>query len=89
MGFQDINYSDSDPDYKDVYTNADKLLQMWKKGQNLINAFGNIWKNQYLQSLRERFTSQMKSPRVQAHHSPSVGDVVIVKDDLPRGQWNN
>ncbi len=30
---------------------------------------------------------KMKSPRVLSHSVPCVGDVVLIKDDILRGQW--
>ena len=29
----------------------------------------------------------LKGPTKQAHNSPQVGDVVLIKEDLPRGRW--
>ena len=38
-------------------------------------------------SLRERQETKMKGPRVQSPYTANVGDVVLIKDDLPRGSW--
>ncbi len=38
-------------------------------------------------SLRERTESKIRAHRVQSHVSPSVGDVVLIKDNVPRGRW--
>ena len=29
----------------------------------------------------------MKESRIKSNFSPSIGDVVLIKDDLPRGKW--
>ena len=37
--------------------------------------------------MRERQQIKLKQPRVQSHFTANIGDVVLVKDDLPRGSW--
>ena len=49
--------------------------------------FWKIWRDEYLLSLRERTQSTLKFRRIQSHFSPSVDDVVLIKDDIPRGCW--
>lgn len=66
---------------------VDRLLKTWKKGQKLLNAFWKIWRDEYLLSLRERTKTSLKVGKSQSHYSPSVGDVVLVKEDIPRGCW--
>ena len=58
-----------------------------EKGQKFLNLFWKIWRDDYLLSLRERTQPQIKCGRIQSTVSPSVGDVVLVKGDLPRGCW--
>ena len=38
-------------------------------------------------SLRERKQTKLKGPRVQSPYTANVGDVVLIKDELPRGSW--
>ena len=76
-----------DVDYKPYISTAERLLQTWKRGQNLLNMFWKIWRNDYLLSLRERSQQKLKSRRIQSHFSPNIGDVVLVKDDLPLDCW--
>ena len=45
------------------------------------------WKNEYLLSLRERTQLFMKSPRSTSATIPEVGNVVLIKENLPRGRW--
>ena len=46
-----------------------------------------MWRDEYLLSLRERMQSTLKSGRIKSQSAPSVGDVVLIKDDLPHGCW--
>ena len=48
-----------------------------------MNQFWCCWKNDYLLSLRENGTK--KSNHRVSH--PKVGEVVLIKDSLPQGQW--
>ena len=65
---------------------SQQLLDTWKQGQKRLNQFWSCWKNDYLLSLRERGTK--KSPNYEVSH-PRVGEVVLIKDNLPRvnGKW--
>ena len=38
-------------------------------------------------SLREKSTLKLKSPRIEANEAPQIGDIVQLKEDLPRGSW--
>ncbi|XP_078334132.1 uncharacterized protein LOC144625796 [Crassostrea virginica] len=76
-----------DPEYLPNISNAEILLQTWKKGQKHLDAFWKAWRNDYLLSLRERMAYKLKEGRIQHNKEPQVGDVVLVKDDLPRGSW--
>ena len=58
-----------------------------KKGQKLLNTFWKVWRDEYLLSLRERMQSTLKSGRIKSQSAPCVGNVVLIKDDLPRGCW--
>ncbi|XP_045178199.2 uncharacterized protein LOC123538297 [Mercenaria mercenaria] len=86
-GIPELDYDTKDPVFKPYESTAEKLLQIWKKGEQLLNRFWVLWRDEYLLSLRERSQNKIKSSRIQSHETPSVGDVVIVKDNLPRGQW--
>ena len=52
-----------------------------------METFWKIWKNDYLLSLRERSQRTLRSPRIESDNIPKIGDVVQLKDDLPRGSW--
>ena len=86
-GIPELQKDSDDPEYKPYESSVDKLLKLWKKGQKMLDTFWQIWRNEYSLSLRERTQSKIKSHRVQSNAFPSVGDVVLIKDNLPRGQW--
>ena len=78
---------EKDLEYQPTVTisNADKLLNVWKRGQQKLKQFWQLWKNDYLLNLRERVQMYLKGPKKQAHNIPQVGDVVLIKENLPRG----
>lgn len=78
---------DEDPNYTLCDTSAEKLLKIWKKGQKLLNSFWKLWRDEYLLSLRERMQTQLKMGRIQSSSDPTVGDIVVIKDDTSRGSW--
>ena len=68
-------------------SSAKQLLQIWKRGQKHLNQFWKLWRSEYLLSLRERPQMGLKCPHSTAAATPRVGDVVLIKEDLPRGRW--
>ena len=76
-----------DTDYNPNETSAERLLVTWKRGLKHLDTFWEIWKNDYLLSLRERSQIKLKESRVKSPYKASVGDVVLIKDNLPRGTW--
>ncbi|XP_045210562.2 uncharacterized protein LOC123561965 [Mercenaria mercenaria] len=77
----------SDHEYKPFESCADRLVNLWLKGQKLLNAFWRIWQEEYLLGLRERAQVKLKSKKIVSAMEPSVGDIVIIKDELPRSCW--
>ena len=78
----------NDPDYQnEELTTAHKLLETWKKGNKYLEQFWKVWKDGYLLNLRERNQLFWKHPRIQAKKCPKIGDIVQIKDLLPRGTW--
>ena len=78
----------SDANYKpNKLSSKESLLNTWKKGQNLLEAFWKVWRNDYLLSLRERSQIKLKAARIESHKCPNIGDIVQVKDNIPRGAW--
>ena len=76
-----------DPTYNDNPSTKEILLNTWMKGQNDLETFWKVWKDDYLLNLRERSQIKLKSGRVVANEVPRVGNIVQVKEDLPRGSW--
>ena len=68
-------------------SSADILLKTWKKGQRTVEQFWKYWRNYYLKSLRERTQLQHKKRRIGVNRKPSVGEVVTIKEEIPRGSW--
>ena len=58
---------------------------MWKWGLKHIDSFWKIWREDNSLSLRERSQWNLKGPRTQSPFTANVGDVILIKDDLPRG----
>ena len=76
-----------DPDYQQDPSSKEILLNTWKKGQNMLESFWRSWRNDYLLNLRERTQTKLKSHRIQSNESPKVGNIVQIKEDIPRGSW--
>lgn len=81
---------DKDPDYvpaSDCSPDYQKLLKSWKKGHKHLESFWKMWREGYLLSLRERYQTGLKHPRGESQLTPKLGDVVLIKEKLPRGTW--
>ena len=76
-----------DPNYNPCETFAEKLLAIWKKGQKVLNLFLKLWRDEYLLSLRERLQTHLKMRRIQSPSEPTIGDIVLIKDETSRGCW--
>jgi len=86
VGIPETN-TEMDTDYNPYESSAQRLLDTWKKGQTILNSFWRLWRDGYLLSLRERTQVKLKTGRIQSQYTPNIGDVVLVKDDVPRGSW--
>jgi hypothetical protein len=87
IGVPEPNWDGKDPDYDKKGASSVELLKIWKKGQKLLNEFWRIWREDYLVSLRERLQVNLKAGRIVSPIVPQVGDIVLIKDNLPRGSW--
>ncbi|XP_045201835.2 uncharacterized protein LOC123555228 [Mercenaria mercenaria] len=87
IGIPESEKDDKDTDFRTKESTKDRLLEIWKKGQKVLNMFWTIWRNDYLLSLRERTQTRLKTGRSHFENHPQEGDIVLVKDDLPRGSW--
>ena len=61
-------------------------MQTWKREQNRLNQFWILWRNEYLLSLREKSQVPLKGSK-NIPTPPKIGDVVLVKENLPHGHW--
>jgi len=77
-GIPEVQSDENDPTYSPV-------LNMWKKGQELLDSFWNSWRHDYLTCLRERTQTRLKSSRIQSHLTCNMCDIVLIKDKVPRG----
>ena len=78
---------DTEVDYCPKNDSVTTLLDSWKKGQKQLDTFWNLWRSDYLTSLRER-APYHKLSKGQIHTHPGVGQVVLIKEDnMPRGVW--
>lgn len=77
----DVTYSVSKP------LPTERLLQIWLTGQKLLQQFWKIWRAEYITALREKHTRHIKQTRVKQNYIPQLNDVVLLEENLPRGQW--
>ncbi|CAC5379120.1 unnamed protein product [Mytilus coruscus] len=84
-GIPDVDYDLKDPSYKTCETSSEKLKKLWRKGQNILNSFWKTWREEYL--LKKEKQIDLKCGKIKSTISPSIGSVVIIKEDLPRGMW--
>ncbi|XP_052809626.1 uncharacterized protein LOC128238092 [Mya arenaria] len=86
-GIPEISVESDDTDYSPYDSSCERLLNIWKKGQKLLDDFWRIWRDEYQCSLRERTQTFLKAGRVVSHNVPRIGDTVLIKDNTPRGSW--
>ena len=86
-GLPHLNTEDNDPEYTDKTTSTDKLLSSWRKGLSHIDQFWKIWSDEHLLSLQECYQQNHRSPRVKSSIQPMVGEVLLLKENAPRGTW--
>ena len=77
---------DTEVDYSPTEDSMMALLNNWKKGQKLLNMFWDMWRKEYLASLRDR-SLYHKSVKGQVHYAPGLGQVLIKDESIARGMW--
>ena len=90
LGLPDITVKSDDPDFVPPGTRinmASVLLDAWRRGQNIVNNFWKLWREDYLTALREKQTSDLRKMKPTTSQQPHIGDVVQVYDETFRGSW--
>ncbi|KAL3068195.1 hypothetical protein niasHS_016441 [Heterodera schachtii] len=83
--FPIIDDDTNDPTYEPNPTNRDKMVATLRNVNARLNKFWEIWKSDYLLSLREHDRSNATT----GLQTPNNGDIVIVEDDqMPRSLWS-
>ena len=90
--FLSINLETGVPDVEVNYSPGEnlskELMETWKRGQIHLNSCWTIWSNEYLQSVRERHTLNMKPIKGEITQAPKLGEIVIIKEEgLSQGSW--
>ncbi len=77
-------FSRDDGNVTDTNLEHNDLQQRLTYRHNLMKQFWTRWKDEYLGLLRER--NDLRK-RFGVAMDPSIGDVVLIHDDLPRANW--
>ena len=81
--FMSANIRTGIPDIEEEYEPKEysgrMIIDNWRKGQLKLQGFWQAWISEYLPTLRERHSLQMKAVKGEVVRSPVVGEVVIVK----------
>ncbi|VDM13025.1 unnamed protein product [Wuchereria bancrofti] len=65
-----------------------RLLQYWTSTLKVLDIFWELWKREYLTSLRERTQREHSHPKSTEEGKPKKGGIVLLdKPDTPRGLW--
>ena len=77
----------SEMDIDDMDKSRTEIIKNWRRGNRILTKFWNLWKTEYLYSLRERYATSIPNPRSVSKMIPKIGDVVLVQNDLPMKKW--
>ena len=53
----------------------------------MLKRFWTCWRREYLVNLREAHQVRERKRRNESPHSPQKGDIVLIRDQLPRSRW--
>ena len=81
--FPSVAYTDQDDDPN--YLDHGKINERYQHLSKIINKWYDLWKREYLTSLREKFYGV--SPNKPLPSELKEGDVVIVEGNGPRTEW--
>ena len=85
IGIPPCDIDTEDNDFNLNESSADKLFLKWKKGMKHLERFWKIWRGEYLMNLRERTQTQLREAKKRSQYPAQIGDVVLIKNDIPRG----
>ncbi|KAL3081150.1 hypothetical protein niasHS_012671 [Heterodera schachtii] len=75
----------TDPEDPEYQPNPNKLKTMLQKADSRLNSFWEIWRSEYLLSLRERANQRLNNEQ----QTPNEGDIVLVEEEAnPRSVWS-
>nr|CAD2208431.1 unnamed protein product [Meloidogyne enterolobii] len=82
----EVNFPDleEESDYEEEVAGRTQITQQIRKTNKRLNKFWEVWRNDYLLSLRER---TLGGTKVKNRMEPVVGDIVLVEEALPRSLW--
>lgn len=63
------------------------ILETWRKGQRILNQCWNIWKNQYILQLRNRYEVEHKQGKSTHKQEPKIGELVHINELTRPTQW--
>lgn len=76
-----------DPEYNPFQLSYEKTIELWKKTTKNLDNYWKIWNEEYIPSLRERFTINNQNPRYCIKNTPKIDELVLIKENLPRAMW--
>ena len=77
-----------DVDYQQKRDSVQEFTEYWRKSQEQLNQFREVWRQDYLMALRENLPLSHKESQSQISRQPKIGEIVLVKDDnLPHRLW--
>uniref|UniRef100_A0AAF5PNU1 DUF5641 domain-containing protein n=1 Tax=Wuchereria bancrofti TaxID=6293 RepID=A0AAF5PNU1_WUCBA len=66
----------------------EKLVRHWESTLKTLNVFWEIWRTEYLTSLRERAQREITSSKGAQKRTPRKGEIVLLNESgIPRGMW--
>ena len=84
-----LNLDDyEDSEYIPKKDSAQELIDCWRKGQQQLNQFWEVWRQDYSLALRDTLPICHKNFSSQIVRQPIIGEIVLVKDEnMPCRTW--
>ncbi len=87
IGMPSLEDDHDDPEYLPVLDSRQKLLRAWRKSLTHVDRFWELWRSDYLLSLREKWSMTHHGPNRQSSSTPVIGEIVLLGQEGPRGTW--